>query len=114
MMSPHFQTIYSTIATTLAGRERGGEDASARITPRITNSERDTDNWIPHCRYQRALDERCDGCFDSAAPILAELVGVFAAVAMLYPPLASMDCWLTWLGRGLVKLESESPWEPRA
>src|SRR5256885_7418246 len=27
-----------------------------------------------------------------------------------YPPLASMDCWLTWLGRGLVRLESESPW----
>jgi len=95
MMSPTFQTNLSTIATTLAGRERGCEDASARITleSQIRKEIQTLDPALPVFNV-RSMNDVMDA---SIAPrrFSAELLECSPPSRCFYPPLASMDCWLT-------------------
>jgi len=61
---------------------------------------------------QRALDELWIGCSIAAAPILG---GSWLSVRRRRDALSPLLLWMPayWLGRDLVKLGIQSPWEPQ-
>jgi len=90
-MSPTFSDHRSTIATTLAGPFRGGEDASARITPRNHKFGKmillDLRSAGIHVRSMTDVEE------DSIAPapiLGGDWLAVFAVARCFYPPVVSM------------------------